>query len=108
MRSVDLSFIWTRGDGFQYVTRGFWREGHTMTRLDIGKIGNIVDRPATRTAAWVDDVDIYREMNGWLAANRPDWYKDNGPLRPGPDGNPTLRWYQPPPPMTTLEFVGRR
>ena len=90
LRDLDLSFVWTRGDGFQYVTRGYWREDNTLVLCDGGRVPHL-DRPATAKLSWQDDADVYREINVWLAANRPDWHRVHGPVQPGPDGNPVIR-----------------
>ncbi|WP_199444091.1 hypothetical protein [Umezawaea beigongshangensis] len=92
---VNLSFIWSRGDAFQRVVPGNWRDNDVLALLDAGA-GEQFERFATSKKGWVDNVDVYREINAWLRARAPDWLKRNGlvtpeyraPVRGSPHANP--------------------
>lgn len=83
LADLGVSFRWVQGDAFLDILSGNWRHSRELPPLE---------RVTTRST-WVDNRDIYAELNRVVRERWPDRHRHHGLIRPDPTPSPA-----PPPP----------
>lgn len=99
LAELGVSFRWVRGDAFMDILAGNWRDNRELP---------LVERVATRST-WVDNRDVFAEINRAIGARWPEWQRKHGLIHPNPEPPPTPASRRPPAPMSrSTDFVPER